>query len=245
MSEQFSCWTSASLLAPFPPSARLSQADLPPSTVTVSLRSPGGCASPGDRSQAPPEPRLALAHGEPSGPHSLGDRQASQRLTDLLPALNSAVPALGISFLSLHLSTGCCSCKGQPSYSPREVALGAPSHWLVLVIALHSCLHPPSRWHLLLSRGECLVLTENPLRCLDVLWIQGWSPCSGSMMTCPFLSQPSLSVQWVIIEQGCFAFSMVVVPLYDTLGTEAITYIVNKGTCGLRVDTGLVVRFCD
>nr|XP_004666441.1 long-chain-fatty-acid--CoA ligase 1 isoform X3 [Jaculus jaculus] len=34
--------------------------------------------------------------------------------------------------------------------------------------------------------------------------------------------------EWVIIEQGCFTYSMVVVPLYDTLGTEAISYIVNK-----------------
>ncbi|XP_066093922.1 long-chain-fatty-acid--CoA ligase 1 isoform X1 [Saccopteryx bilineata] len=34
--------------------------------------------------------------------------------------------------------------------------------------------------------------------------------------------------EWVIIEQGCFAFSMVIVPLYDTLGAEAITYIINK-----------------
>ncbi|XP_023076751.1 long-chain-fatty-acid--CoA ligase 1 isoform X2 [Piliocolobus tephrosceles] len=34
--------------------------------------------------------------------------------------------------------------------------------------------------------------------------------------------------EWVIIEQGCFAYSMVVVPLYDTLGNEAVTYIVNK-----------------
>ncbi|NXL61472.1 ACSL1 ligase, partial [Chordeiles acutipennis] len=43
--------------------------------------------------------------------------------------------------------------------------------------------------------------------------------------------------EWVIIEHGCYAFSMVVVPLYDTLGTEAITYIVNKA------DLSLV--FCD
>ncbi|KAF1485765.1 Long-chain-fatty-acid--CoA ligase 1, partial [Eudyptula minor novaehollandiae] len=43
--------------------------------------------------------------------------------------------------------------------------------------------------------------------------------------------------EWVIIEQGCYAFSMVVVPLYDTLGTEAISYIVNKA------DLSLV--FCD
>lgn len=39
--------------------------------------------------------------------------------------------------------------------------------------------------------------------------------------------------EWVIIEQGCFAFSMVVVPLYDTLGTEAINYIVNTAELSL------------
>uniref|UniRef100_A0A671FDZ0 Long-chain-fatty-acid--CoA ligase n=1 Tax=Rhinolophus ferrumequinum TaxID=59479 RepID=A0A671FDZ0_RHIFE len=39
--------------------------------------------------------------------------------------------------------------------------------------------------------------------------------------------------EWVIIEQGCFAYSMVVVPLYDTLGAEAITYIVNKAELSL------------
>lgn len=38
-----------------------------------------------------------------------------------------------------------------------------------------------------------------------------------------------LVLQWVIIEQGCYTYSMVAVPLYDTLGAEAITYIVNKG----------------
>ncbi|XP_077887162.1 long-chain-fatty-acid--CoA ligase 1 isoform X3 [Ictidomys tridecemlineatus] len=39
--------------------------------------------------------------------------------------------------------------------------------------------------------------------------------------------------EWVIIEQGCFTYSMVVVPLYDTLGAEAITYIVNKAELSL------------
>ncbi|XP_012499461.1 PREDICTED: long-chain-fatty-acid--CoA ligase 1 isoform X1 [Propithecus coquereli] len=45
--------------------------------------------------------------------------------------------------------------------------------------------------------------------------------------------KPLLFVQWVIIEQGCFAYSMVIVPLYDTLGAEAITYIVNKAELSL------------
>ncbi|XP_037687031.1 long-chain-fatty-acid--CoA ligase 1 isoform X3 [Choloepus didactylus] len=39
--------------------------------------------------------------------------------------------------------------------------------------------------------------------------------------------------EWVIIEQGCFAYSMVIVPLYDTLGADAITYIVNKAELSL------------
>lgn len=34
--------------------------------------------------------------------------------------------------------------------------------------------------------------------------------------------------EWVIVEQACYAFSMVVVPLYDTLGIEAISFIINK-----------------
>lgn len=49
----------------------------------------------------------------------------------------------------------------------------------------------------------------------------------------------AFTVQWVIIEQGCFTYSMVVVPLYDTLGTDAITYIVNKGTYVFGVTVAL------
>uniref|UniRef100_A0A8D0Z4E4 Long-chain-fatty-acid--CoA ligase n=1 Tax=Sus scrofa TaxID=9823 RepID=A0A8D0Z4E4_PIG len=57
-------------------------------------------------------------------------------------------------------------------------------------------------------------------------------PCLGSRK--PDQPYEWLSYkQWVIIEQGCFAYSMVVVPLYDTLGTEAITYIINKGELSL------------
>ncbi|XP_036105438.1 long-chain-fatty-acid--CoA ligase 1 isoform X6 [Molossus molossus] len=57
-------------------------------------------------------------------------------------------------------------------------------------------------------------------------------PCLGSRK--PDQPYEWLSYkQWVIIEQGCFAYSMVVVPLYDTLGAEAITYIVNKAELSL------------
>lgn len=37
-------------------------------------------------------------------------------------------------------------------------------------------------------------------------------------------------VQWTISELACYTYSLVAVPLYDTLGTEAIGYIINKGT---------------
>ncbi|XP_032079500.1 long-chain-fatty-acid--CoA ligase 1 isoform X2 [Thamnophis elegans] len=43
--------------------------------------------------------------------------------------------------------------------------------------------------------------------------------------------------EWVIIEQGCYTYSMVLVPLYDTLGTEAIIFILNKAD--------IRVVFCD
>jgi len=34
--------------------------------------------------------------------------------------------------------------------------------------------------------------------------------------------------EWVIAEQAANAYSMVVVPLYDTLGQEAIEHILNE-----------------
>uniref|UniRef100_A0A4W5JZV7 Arachidonate--CoA ligase n=1 Tax=Hucho hucho TaxID=62062 RepID=A0A4W5JZV7_9TELE len=35
--------------------------------------------------------------------------------------------------------------------------------------------------------------------------------------------------EWTIAELACYTFSLVAVPLYDTLGTEAITYVIDKG----------------
>ncbi|NXF46779.1 ACSL5 ligase, partial [Oceanites oceanicus] len=43
--------------------------------------------------------------------------------------------------------------------------------------------------------------------------------------------------EWVISEYACYTYSMVAVPLYDTLGPEAIVYIVN------RADISIVI--CD
>lgn len=38
-----------------------------------------------------------------------------------------------------------------------------------------------------------------------------------------------MSFQWIIAELACYTYSMVVVPLYDTLGPDAIRYIINVG----------------
>uniref|UniRef100_A0A8C0V7C3 Arachidonate--CoA ligase n=1 Tax=Cyanistes caeruleus TaxID=156563 RepID=A0A8C0V7C3_CYACU len=46
--------------------------------------------------------------------------------------------------------------------------------------------------------------------------------------------------EWIISEYACYTYSMVAVPLYDTLGPEAIVYIVNKEHsqhCKLICDT--------
>ncbi|XP_069487601.1 long-chain-fatty-acid--CoA ligase 1 isoform X1 [Ambystoma mexicanum] len=39
--------------------------------------------------------------------------------------------------------------------------------------------------------------------------------------------------EWVITELACYTYSMVTVPLYDTLGAEAISYIINKAEMAL------------
>ncbi|TNN66007.1 Long-chain-fatty-acid--CoA ligase 1 [Liparis tanakae] len=36
--------------------------------------------------------------------------------------------------------------------------------------------------------------------------------------------------EWIISEVACYTYSLVSVPLYDTLGTEAISYIIDKAT---------------
>ncbi|XP_009276146.1 PREDICTED: long-chain-fatty-acid--CoA ligase 5 isoform X2 [Aptenodytes forsteri] len=41
--------------------------------------------------------------------------------------------------------------------------------------------------------------------------------------------------EWIISEYACYTYSMVAVPLYDTLGPEAIVYIVNKADISIVV----------
>lgn len=41
--------------------------------------------------------------------------------------------------------------------------------------------------------------------------------------------------EWVLVEQACYTYSLVVVPLYDTLGPDACAYIINQAEINLVV----------
>ncbi|KAJ3614514.1 hypothetical protein NHX12_018086, partial [Muraenolepis orangiensis] len=49
--------------------------------------------------------------------------------------------------------------------------------------------------------------------------------------------------EWTMVELACYTYSLVAVPLYDTLGTEAIGYIINKASISTVIcDTAAKVR---
>ncbi|XP_077925950.1 long-chain-fatty-acid--CoA ligase 1 isoform X5 [Halichoerus grypus] len=94
------------------------------------------------------------------------------------------------------------------------------------------------------NNGPCLGSRkpDQPYEWLSYKQVAEISECVGSaLIQKGFKAAPDQFIgifaqnrpEWVIIEQGCFAYSMVIVPLYDTLGTEAITYIVNKAELSL------------
>ncbi|XP_043331364.1 long-chain-fatty-acid--CoA ligase 5 isoform X1 [Cervus canadensis] len=53
---------------------------------------------------------------------------------------------------------------------------------------------------------------------------KGYKPSQDSFVGIFAQNRP----EWVISEFACYTYSMVAVPLYDTLGAEAVIYIVNK-----------------
>ncbi|GCC26966.1 hypothetical protein chiPu_0005386 [Chiloscyllium punctatum] len=65
------------------------------------------------------------------------------------------------------------------------------------------------------------------------LFTRGYRPGNNQFVGIFAQNRP----EWVIIEQACYTYSMVVVPLYDTLGDEAISYILNKAD--------IAIVFCD
>uniref|UniRef100_A0A2I3GDG0 Long-chain-fatty-acid--CoA ligase n=1 Tax=Nomascus leucogenys TaxID=61853 RepID=A0A2I3GDG0_NOMLE len=94
------------------------------------------------------------------------------------------------------------------------------------------------------NNGPCLGSRkpDQPYEWLSYKQVAELSECIGSaLIQKGFKTAPDQFIgifaqnrpEWVIIEQGCFAYSMVIVPLYDTLGNEAITYIVNKAELSL------------
>ncbi|XP_048647860.1 long-chain-fatty-acid--CoA ligase 1 isoform X3 [Marmota marmota marmota] len=94
------------------------------------------------------------------------------------------------------------------------------------------------------NNGPCLGSRkpDQPYEWLSYKQVAEMSECIGSALIHKgFKPSPDQFIgifaqnrpEWVIIEQGCFAYSMVIVPLYDTLGAEAITYIVNKAELSL------------
>ncbi|XP_013368476.1 PREDICTED: long-chain-fatty-acid--CoA ligase 1 isoform X3 [Chinchilla lanigera] len=89
------------------------------------------------------------------------------------------------------------------------------------------------------NNGPCLGSRkpDQPYEWLSYKQVEELSECIGSaLLQKGFKASPDQFIgifaqnrpEWVIIEQACFAYSMVIVPLYDTLGADAITYIVNK-----------------
>uniref|UniRef100_A0A7N6AR37 Arachidonate--CoA ligase n=1 Tax=Anabas testudineus TaxID=64144 RepID=A0A7N6AR37_ANATE len=59
--------------------------------------------------------------------------------------------------------------------------------------------------------------------------IHGLCPNSfKSSVLCSFSEMTMIYLNWTIAELACYTYSMVVVPLYDTLGTEAIAYVIDK-----------------
>lgn len=41
--------------------------------------------------------------------------------------------------------------------------------------------------------------------------------------------------EWILAEQACYTYSLVVVPLYDTLGPDACAFIINQAEINLVV----------
>jgi long-chain acyl-CoA synthetase len=51
--------------------------------------------------------------------------------------------------------------------------------------------------------------------------------------------------EWVLSEYGLYSFSMVIVPLYDTLGPDACRYIINQSKNSCFFYSSLLVLFAD
>lgn len=57
----------------------------------------------------------------------------------------------------------------------------------------------------------------------------------GRLLVVLLVSPFSFCSQWIIGELACYTYSMVVVPLYDTLGPEALVFIIDRGNWSFSV----------
>uniref|UniRef100_A0AAR2JF17 Long-chain-fatty-acid--CoA ligase n=1 Tax=Pygocentrus nattereri TaxID=42514 RepID=A0AAR2JF17_PYGNA len=68
-------------------------------------------------------------------------------------------------------------------------------------------------------------------------------PCDLKLPPKTYSYAGFFSSQWTIAELACYTYSLVPVPLYDTLGTEAIDYIIEK-TCISTVVCDVQAKAC-
>uniref|UniRef100_A0A8D1X653 Long-chain-fatty-acid--CoA ligase n=2 Tax=Sus scrofa TaxID=9823 RepID=A0A8D1X653_PIG len=173
--------------------------------------------------------------------------QRGIRVSNNGPCLGSRKPDQPYEWLS-YKQCPCCylgQAAAQEHREPPAVFPARPSRKGL------SAAGPVTPWHLGTWRSPCVSAAEVGVSqgmCVrghlqePQNQVEDMSECVGSALIHKgFKAGPENFVgifaqnrpEWVIIEQGCFAYSMVVVPLYDTLGTEAITYIINKGELSL------------
>lgn len=99
----------------------------------------------------------------------------------------------------------------------------------------------------LLDNGPCLGWRENPSK--PYQWIHynetllRAKNLGSGLISCGLAPGPQTLVglysqncpEWILTEQACYSYSIVVVPLYDTLGPDACAYIINQADISLVV----------
>ncbi|XP_026706974.1 long-chain-fatty-acid--CoA ligase 5 isoform X2 [Athene cunicularia] len=82
------------------------------------------------------------------------------------------------------------------------------------------------------SREDCMLLVLDRAQYLGSGLLQkGCKPSPNQFIGIFAQNRP----EWIISEYACYTYSMVAVPLYDTLGPEAIVYIVNKADISIVI----------
>lgn len=111
---------------------------------------------------------------------------------------------------------------------PTDFLNSASSWW--------RCLTGQSTWAQGWFTGDCSkartpLLVSLPR--IDLRWVKCVCVCVFLWRGVFQLHQGALTLlclwQWIIGELACYTYSMVAVPLYDTLGPEALVFIIDRG----------------